>query len=206
MGVSRGSELALLAGALLDGVTAVVAVAPSGVSWCAIQPSGIVDAPAWTFRGQDIPYAPRFSAFAGRPAPAPPARAPGAPVVLRPVFEAALRDTEAVAAAEIPVERIEGPILLVSGGSDAMWPSTEMADIAVRRAERYDFAHPIVHLRYPDAGHSCFGVPGTPVFTETGPHPLTGVPYALGGTRAANAAARADSWPRAVAFLADVLR
>jgi dienelactone hydrolase len=208
MGVSRGSELALLAGALLDGVSAVVAVAPSGVSWCAIQPSGIVDAPAWTFRGEDIPYAPRFGAFAAgaASAPPPPAGALGAPVVLRPVFEAALRDEEAVAAAEIPVERIDGPILLVSGGSDAMWPSTDMADIAVRRAERHDFAHRIVHLRYPDAGHSCFGVPGTPVFTETGPHPLTGVSYALGGTRAANAAARADSWPRCLAFLADALR
>jgi dienelactone hydrolase len=205
MGMSRGSELALLAGALLDDVAAVVAVAPSGVSWAGIGPAGMLDAPAWTFRGEDVPHAPRVAAVPGRSSMPSPTGPPGQPVHLRPIFEALLSDGEAVRAAEIPVERVDGPILLVSGGSDAMWPSTEMADIAVRRAAEHDFAHSIVHLRYPDAGHLCFGVPGAPVLTETGPHPVTGVSYALGGTRAANAAARADSWPRMLAFLSEAL-
>jgi dienelactone hydrolase len=199
MGLSRGSELALFAGALLDDVAAVVAVAPSGVSWAALGPRGPLDAPAWTFRGHDLPYAPLA---------APPGGVGGdngRPVALRPIFEAALADADAIRAAEIPVERVKGPVLFVSGGSDAMWPSTEMADISVRRAARHDFGHAVVHLRYPEAGHTCFGVPGTPVVTESGAHPLTGGSYAFGGTRAANAAARADCWPRVVGFLADAL-
>ena len=34
---------------------------------------------------------------------------------------------------------------------------------------------------------------------------LTGGRYGLGGTRAGNARARADSWPRVVAFMRDAL-
>jgi dienelactone hydrolase len=200
-GISRGSELALLAGALLDGVAAVAAFAPSGVSWGGLGPRGPIDAPAWTFRGEDLPYAPM--------APPPPGMdltGISAPLRLRPLFEAALAAyPDAIDAAEIPVERIRGPVFLVSGGSDAMWPSTEMADIAVRRAAEHDFAHSMIHLRYPDGGHTCFGVPGTPVVVDSGPHPVTGGIYAFGGTRAANAAARADCWPRLLDFLAAAL-
>jgi hypothetical protein len=49
------------------------------------------------------------------------------------------------------------------------------------------------------------GVPGTPVVTEARRHPLTGASYSFGGTRAGNAHARADSWPRVVAFLREAL-
>jgi dienelactone hydrolase len=201
IGISRGSELALLAGAVLEGVCAVAAFAPSGVSWAALGPRGPLPAPSWTFRGEDIPYVPLTPLAPGVLAPS-----GSAPLRLRSLYEAALAaDIDATRSAEIPVERVKGPIFLVSGEDDAMWPSTPMADIAVRRAAEHDFPHSIVHLRYPDAGHSCFGVPGTPVPIDSGPHPLTGASYAFGGTRAANAAARADSWPRLLEFLTQVL-
>jgi len=54
-------------------------------------------------------------------------------------------------------------------------------------------------------GNTRFGVPSTPVVAESGPHPLTGGRYAFGGSRAGNAAARADSWPRLLDFLAAAL-
>jgi hypothetical protein len=54
-------------------------------------------------------------------------------------------------------------------------------------------------------GHTSAGVPGTPVVMEARRHPLTGGRYSFGGTRAGNAHARADSWPRVVAFLRDAL-
>ena len=201
MGQSRGSELALLAGSLLDGVAAVAAFAPSGVSWSALGPRGPIPASAWTFRGDDLPYAPTS------PPPGVDLSSASGPVALRPIFDSALAaDPDAVRAAEIPVEQTRGPILLISGESDAMWPSADMADIVVRRAAERDFGHSIVHLRYPDAGHNGFGVPGTPVVVESGPHPLTGVNYTFGGTRAANAAARADCWPRLLDFLAAALQ
>jgi dienelactone hydrolase len=199
MGASRGSELALWAGALLDNVGAVAAFAPSGVSWAGLDAGGPVDAPAWTFAGLPLPYAPVG-------APAKVAQAPTAgPVALRAAFEPVLADPELFEHAVIPVEDIRGPVLFVSGEADTMWPSTPMTRIAEQRARDRGFPHPMAHLSYRDGGHTSGGVPGTPVVTEVRRHPLTGASYSFGGTRAGNARARADSWPRVVAFLRDAL-
>jgi dienelactone hydrolase len=200
MGMSRGSELALLASTLLDHVGPVVAFAPSGVSWAGLDAGGPVDAPAWTFRGDPIPHVPIGAGVGAGQDPS-----STEPLALRSAFERALRDEVAIGGAEIPVERAKGPILMVSGEDDAMWPSATMGEIARRRAAGRGFAHDICHLRYPDAGHICGGVPGTPIILETR-HPMTGGYYSFGGSRAGNAAARADSWPQVLAFLSQVLR
>ena len=196
MGQSRGSELALLAGALLEPIGPVVAFTPSGVCWAGIGAHGPVTAPAWRFRGDDIPCADIGPAGTRLPAGA----HVGPVISMRPRFEAMLRDRDAVRAAEIPVERVKGPILMVSGEADEMWPATAMADIAVHRAAARGFTHKLTHLRYPTAGHLCGGVPGTPTVTENR-IPLTGLVYRLGGTPAGNAQSRADSWPQVLQLL-----
>jgi len=199
LGASRGSELALWAGALLETVGAVTAFAPSGVSWSGLDAGGPVDAPAWTFAGRPLPYAPVG-------APANVSQAPTAgPVALRAAFEPVLADPGRFEPAVIPVEDIRGPVLFVSGEADTMWPATPMTRIAEQRARDHGFRHQMVHLSYRDGGHTAAGVPGTPVVTEARRHPLTGASYSFGGTRAGNARARADSWPRVVAFLRDAL-
>ena len=199
MGTSRGSELALWAGALLDTIGAVVAFAPSGISWSGLDAGGPVDAPAWTFAGQPLPYVPIGASAKAVPAPS------AGPVALRAAFEPVLADPGLFESAVIPVEDIRGPVLFVSGEADTMWPATPLTRIAEQRARDRGFPHPMVHLCYRDGGHTCTGVPGTPIVTEVRNHPLTGGRYSFGGTRAGNAHARADSWPRVVAFLRDAL-
>jgi dienelactone hydrolase len=197
MGYSRGSELAMLAGVLFDQVDAVVACAPSGVVWNGLDQYGPVYSPAWTFRGEPVPYA-----LVNKPTRQIDL---DEPFSLVPLFDEALEDKAMIRAAEIPVERMRGPVLLLSGGADLMWPSTRMAQIAEQRAERYNRARCVEHLSYADAGHVGFLPPGTPVITSVRRHPLTGGFYAFGGTRAANARARADSWPRVLQFLTRTL-
>lgn len=193
IGQSRGSELALLAGTLLDSVGPVVGFAPSGISWCGLDTRGPVDAPAWTFRGEAIPYA-RIGEAAKVASPS------RGPIALCAAFEATLENKDAFRSAVIPVERIHGPILFVSGEADAMWPATRMTEIAEARAREHHFPRAVGHLRYPDGGHMCGGIPGIPVAAEVR-HPLTSALYTFGGSQAANARARADSWPRVLAFL-----
>jgi dienelactone hydrolase len=198
MGMSRGSELALWAGVLLDVIGAVVAFAPSGISWPGLNADGPAAAPAWTFRGRPLPHATVGDAAETALAPS-----SGPPVALRAIFEPTLANAALFEHAVIPVEEIRGPVMFVSGEADTMWPATQMTQIAEQRARDRGFRYPLVHLRYRDGGHVCAGVPGTPVATEVKHHPLTGGRYSFGGTRAGNAAARADSWPRVVAFLRD---
>jgi dienelactone hydrolase len=199
VGQSRGSELALLAGVLLPEIRAVVGFAPSGLVWAGLDQGGPVDAPAWIFRGDEIPYLP----IGGKALVDPAGTALAGPVALRSAFESALSGLDITDPAVIPVERSRGPILLVSGDADAMWPSVEMGRIAERRAAAHGFDR-ITHLVYQDAGHVGAGVPGLPVVTDV-KHPLTGGYYSFGGSRAANARARSDSWPRVIQFLQNAL-
>ena len=68
-------------------------------------------------------------------------------------FLALLDDEAAVARAVIPVERINGPVLLISGRDDLTWPSTYMADQVVARLRQHGFRHRVTHLAYDNAGH-----------------------------------------------------
>jgi dienelactone hydrolase len=67
IGMSRGSELALLASVLLDGVGPVVAFSPSGISWSGIGAGGPVESPAWTFSRRRHPLCSHDRRCAGTP-------------------------------------------------------------------------------------------------------------------------------------------
>jgi dienelactone hydrolase len=123
-------------------------------------------------------------------------------IVLTPSFEARLAAASAdeMAAAEIPVERCDGPVLLLSAEDDALWPSVALAEVAARRARGHGGAHHVRHLRYPDAGHVFTRPAGFPI-PASAEHPITGEVIAYGGSPAGNAHASAASWAEILAFL-----
>ena len=196
VGRSRGGELALLLASMFPEITTVVGYVPSGVVHAGIAASpaaGGAPRSAWTYCGKPLPFLP--PAGDGLP----PAAASGeAPLELRPMFLKSLENRIAVEAAGIPVERISGPVLLISGEDDRLWPSPVLAEIAAVRLRAH--RRPVTHLRYPGAGHM-IGPVGLPATANTILHPLRGRSMALGGTPAGNAAAAADSWPRVLQFL-----
>src|SRR5579862_6718114 len=104
-----------------------------------------------------------------------------------------------VANASIEVERIAGPVMLVSGEADAMWPSAPLADMALDRLQREGHPYADVHLKYPNAGHS-IRPPYIPTTVTSMLHPVDGALYALGGTPEGNARAIADSWRKMLSF------
>ncbi len=131
-GTSKGGELALLLGATFPSVRAVVAYVPSTLvyDWSR---DGTRIKSSWTRGGKGLPCA-RFDAsrmvFGARPHS------------LRAGYAAALDDPEAIERAAIPIERTRGPILMISGEADAMWPSSEYAELGMRRLVRHRFAYP----------------------------------------------------------------
>lgn len=60
----------------------------------------------------------------------------------------------APAEAAIPVERINGAVLFVTGTDDGIWPCSEMADSAIERLRQHRFQFPVEHARYEGAGHA----------------------------------------------------
>ena len=81
----------------------------------------------------------------------PPVPEPGRPVAYAPFYRSQRRDARAVERATIPVEKIRGPVQLVSGVDDQMLPSSDMA---LRRLETHRHPFPFRHLKYPEAGHT----------------------------------------------------
>ncbi|MEO7455540.1 MAG: acyl-CoA thioesterase/bile acid-CoA:amino acid N-acyltransferase family protein [Gemmatimonadaceae bacterium] len=191
-GTSKGAEAALLLASLDSRVRAVVAYAPSAVSWSCICAKG--DAPSWTWGGAPVPYVPPARD---------PAYAPGAGEPMRPAFNYRyrVRDAAVVERARIPVDRVGAPVLLISGGDDAMWPSQWSGEQVVAHGVVLDGRSSVRHLVYPDAGH-LIGKAYMPV----GSTRVAGGRIETGGTRQGNAAAQADAWPKVLAFLGTALR
>ena len=106
IGWSRGSEAVLLLGSRNPDVRAVVAVAPSGIVWQGLSYSNAPGRAAWTVDGKPLPYLTPV-AVAYRP-----------DALLRSVFIAALPQADARPETGIPVEKIHGPVLLISGKDD----------------------------------------------------------------------------------------
>jgi dienelactone hydrolase len=170
---SRGGEAALLLASLTSSVNAVIAYAPR----CYVgrqdnKPNSFDDpaaAAAWTYRGQPI---------AGEPLPR---------AMLQDPARQSFEDKFGIA-----VERIKGPVMLVSGLADTGLSGTTAtfsSDHAMRRLNLFNFPYPHIHYSYPDAGH-----------TIAAPPPFVG-PVEAGGSLAGDSAAIADSWPRSLAFL-----
>ncbi|OYR63122.1 hypothetical protein DJ83_03495 [Halorubrum ezzemoulense] len=129
--VRDGAILALLAGSEFDVSGPVVSINGSGVVSEGFTednyPSGTS---TWTLDGEPVPYLDSELWYDG---------SDGA-------------EEDEVEAASIPVEKIGGRVLLVSGGDDRVWPSADLHGVAVDRLD--DRGHPdYEHLVYEDAGH-----------------------------------------------------
>ena len=198
IGTSRGGELALLLGTTFTQITAIAAYAPSAVIFGGISREQSGGA-AWTYRGMPLPFVP------GRDDPTDAETADRKPIALTPGFLRALEDRAAVERAAIPVEKIHGPVLLISGQEDQMWPSSLFADMVVARLDAHHYPHPYHHLSYPGVGH-LINAPYLPTTVIASHHPVTGHVFAYGGNAKDSAFAHADSWSKILAFLRESLK
>ncbi len=137
VGVSKGAELALLQGSRHE-FDSVVAVAPSSVVWQSINQSDYTSRKSsWTLEGKPLEYLPYdFSGgFRG----------------IHALYDNAITNTENAEDVAIPVEKIRAPVLLISGGDDALWPSERMAGLIQERLKAH--GKEAEHLHIAEAGH-----------------------------------------------------
>ena len=159
IGLSRGSEAALLSGVFYnDLVKGVVVSVPGNLVLCSWPPGGA----AWLLDGSALSYVSHLGPHTEDPATV------------------------------IPVERIRGPILLVSAGADQVWPSAAMARAISKRLDSlgHTWGHSV--LEYPDATHSLgYLIPNLP--DDLLPPDLIDLP--------SDRAARSDAWPKVLDFI-----
>lgn len=195
-GGSRGGELSLLLGATYPRVSAVLADAPSGLTW------GSVDgtAAAWTLGGVDVPRVPASPDAAPELIEGPEgARAYRTTPMFRADIAAAPPD--ALAAATIAVEKIAGPVLMLAGAADDLWPSCDFAKRAMDQlaASGHAKTYGDEARCFEDAGHAIsFG--GGPTTGSMWAR-IDGDTFSLGGTAKGNARAQREGDSMRRAFL-----
>jgi dienelactone hydrolase len=173
-GVSKGGELALLVASMHEEIRAVAVFVPSGIVFQSIA-EGFPRTSSWSHGGGEVPFVPYGSVESAS--------------ALADYYVAGIEqaDSATLAAATIPVERIAGPIFLLSGRDDNLWPSTLLSERVIERLEANDFAHPHEHVAYGDAGHLISSVREEDVSRR-------------GGTEAGNRRAQVDARERFLEF------
>ncbi|MBI4279728.1 MAG: acyl-CoA thioesterase/BAAT N-terminal domain-containing protein [Armatimonadetes bacterium] len=198
VGASKGGELALLLGATYPEITAVVAYVPSNVVHEGITrgADGRAGKSSWAYRGEPLPFLPRRPGGEIRRE---------VPVALTPVYLDALRnqDPGIVEWAAIPVERIRGPVLLISGHDDQLWPSPVFSELVIKRLSERRHPYPFRHLCYENAGHSVGPPPYLPTTVTQSRHPIRDIVLLSGGDTRGNATAKAQGWAEVLRFLGE---
>ena len=183
-GTSRGGELTLVLAAYLpEFVKCAIPIVPmyaSGQGW---DSTGNSSGPiaSWTFRGEEIPYAQYADSMDIEEMQRLSADAPNG-LELTPTARRDFDTDETRENAAIPIENADGPILLISGLEDAMWPSAWGSDVVINRLRAKGFKHSYQHLALRETGH-WIALPNTvTTFAPAVYHTLMHVFLACGGT------------------------
>jgi dienelactone hydrolase len=171
IGESKGAELALLLASRKPELSGVVAFVPSAVVFQGIPQDYSTPRSSWSYGGEPVPFVP----YDMRNLPD-----PNNPLS---IYTNSLKQQEAVGKALIPVNNINGPILLLSAADDGMWPSVQMSEMIVRCLREGGFSHPYEHITYQNAGHT---------MTEY---------FMMGGDEEGNRKARIESSEKMLSFL-----
>lgn len=194
-GFSIGSGGALLLATKRPDVGAVVSLG-GAVTNASLGPGSGPDVPPWIHHSGPVPFTDLTGEGQKLMAQAHRTR----PVRVGPVYDAVgeLRgDVD-----EYEIEQVNGPVLVVSGGDDQMSGARGPRRMVERARERGGTVE-VTPLELPGAGHTAIGFPpGIPTVLVSD---IGGIPYAMGGTPAANTRAQREWWPAAIAFLHSAL-
>lgn len=189
-GFSKGGELALLLASREPIIKAVVAYAPSSYVWQGLSKKGELKS-SWSYNGKPLPFVPMdvtpkmFSKLTS-----------GKPIAFREAYERGLhkypKDAEA---ARILVEKIKAPVLITSGGDDAIWPADQFAKDIEERIGRA--GGNVIHFNDKFAGHLT-----TQAFL---PAAQTMENLLFGGEADISASVLAKAWPETILLFKDNL-
>lgn len=141
LGGSKGGELALALASNYPDVDAVVGIVPGSAAFAAH--TDAMTTSSWTYEGEPLSFVPV-------PWKAAPALISGD---MHEAYEIMLEDTEAAQSARLRVERINGPIFLLSASNDEYWPSAKMSEAVVAALEKNDLQYFVQHVAV-DGSHA----------------------------------------------------
>ena len=144
-GLSKGAEYALAAATTFSDLSCVILKTPTWYYGEGLIQKAPSHTPCWTYRGAEIPYTPyRERAFH----------------LKRSILRAREYNIlpintgkEIVRASVIPIEKVRGPVLMLSTEADTVWPSAESGRRLDARLARSNFPYPHQHICFTHMSH-----------------------------------------------------
>lgn len=179
---SRGTEAAFLTADRNDQIGAVIGYSPSAYVFPAYPPSKPTKS-AWLDNGEPVPFVPPYQGIEDDE---------NKPGVVR--FRKTIEHSpeEQLRQASLPVRNIDGPVFLVSGSEDRIWPSREFSNELTERIDSSNHQAIVRSLTYENAGHAIT----TPYTTMT-----EDILSSMGGNKEGTAYAAIDAWERTLSIL-----
>jgi dienelactone hydrolase len=200
LGSSRGAEGALLAASRIPAIRGVIALAPGNTVNGPFGAETRGARSAWTWRGEPLAHLgqvltpdqqTRLAALRDKPGGA----------TWADVLAIRWENPAALEPILIPVEKIAGPMLLLAGEDDQLWPAAAMARALHGRLAEREFPHGATLRVYPDSGHA-FPWPNLPTTVVEWKHPVSGARLQHGGKPEGVARAAVEAWREILRFLA----
>lgn len=144
LGIEKGAELALLTASKNPNIRGVIAISPASHVFQAI--TNHKRSSSWSENEQAVPYVPfsnSFSTYIKKWQ----ATLTKNPLKIPNKYETSLKKymKKGKREAQIAVENINGPILLLSAEEDQHWPANYMGEIIVEHLKDHSFLHPVNH-------------------------------------------------------------
>ncbi len=161
LGISKGAESALLTASYFpDDIKAVANYVPSEFVFEGVYMGKWRNRSSWSYKNEPLSFIPY-----------PPETKMGMFMKdgeIRRIHDNAINisDDETRQKATIPVGNIKAPVLLISAGIDATWPSEEMANNLKDKLGKNGKCEKVTHLNYNKAGH-CFLLPNLPPLIDS---------------------------------------
>lgn len=198
-GASRGGELSvLLAATFPQYVKGAIPIVPMYASSHGWDPAKGVAGPSWTLAGHQIAYPPSIPSPSTEEMVTLGEAEPGG-FAMTPWYRTVMEQPEALSNCAIPIENAGGPILLVSGVEDAMWPCTWGSNVIVDRLQAKGFAHSYEHLALRETGHITPLPNQITTFNAMLVHSLVPIRLACGGDAQGSARNSRQFWDAMVA-------
>jgi uncharacterized protein len=190
-GKSKGAELALLSGSYIKDIHGVIGWIPSPIAFEGINIKGRSGGfGSWSYKNKPVPFLNfEVNSFTfGTKIFFNILRKKSIPIQTEELYTRAIQNTQKREKAFFPIEKTNGPILLISSSFDNIWPSKKLSEMAVERLKASKFPHKYKHLNY-KAGHFIF-IPYEPITRgDASPEEV--------------AYADKDSWSNILLFLAE---
>ncbi|MEG1460576.1 MAG: acyl-CoA thioester hydrolase/BAAT C-terminal domain-containing protein, partial [Oscillospiraceae bacterium] len=146
-GISKGGELALLSASMFPEINGVIALSPNYAACVGFKGMRETKHSTWVYGGKEIPYTKVHVSIAKALVKT----LAAGEMTTNFIYEQALKQPNPESI--IPVENINGPIMLVSADYDSMWPSKFSCEKIMERLREKHFGFAYEHLNYENASH-----------------------------------------------------